>query len=349
MTRDALTAEGFSAAGANVGMVNNWFVDYYTNPDDNPYSGHAHALVGLLRFGFNREDWLFQWVEGAQRMHFDAGIRQVGMPDLSNTAGVEQGMATPDVPHAQVGPVRRTAEPPDPLEVMAVLGISLHAVQDFYTHSNWVEDPHPENGRGGPGIASLGYGETPTWFDVPPEVRRSSGQSRGLHRGEGHPARARQLAVEQEQAPQGRPQQGLAGPSEVPGVVRDGVLRHAAVDPRGPDLAGQRAAVEARAVAAHTRRRSGTTSPAPRRSRSSAGTGRAEASRASRSSAGSAPATRAASRACASRSATSMTAGPLPTGGRSTGTSGHSASTRPARSACRTCPRAGRIRCSRAS
>lgn len=39
MTRDALTAEGFGAAGANVGMVDNWFVDYYTNPDDDPYSG----------------------------------------------------------------------------------------------------------------------------------------------------------------------------------------------------------------------------------------------------------------------------------------------------------------------
>ena len=90
MTRDALTAEGFGRAGANVGMVNNWFVDYYTNPDDNPYSGHANALVGLLRFGFNREDWLHQWVEGAQRMHFDAGIRQVGMPDLSTTAGIDK-------------------------------------------------------------------------------------------------------------------------------------------------------------------------------------------------------------------------------------------------------------------
>ena len=90
MTRDALTAEGFGAAGANVGMVNNWFVDYYTNPDDNPYSGHANALVGFLRFKLNHEDWLHQWVEGARRMHFDAEKRQVPMPDLSNTAGVDK-------------------------------------------------------------------------------------------------------------------------------------------------------------------------------------------------------------------------------------------------------------------
>src|SRR5688572_31692692 len=90
MTRDALTAEGFGRAGADVGMVNNWFVDYYTNPDDNPYSGHANALVGFLRFKLNHEDWLHQWVEGARRMHFDAEKRQVPMPDLSNTAGVDK-------------------------------------------------------------------------------------------------------------------------------------------------------------------------------------------------------------------------------------------------------------------
>ena len=43
MTRDALTAEGFARPGANVGMVNNWFVDYYTNPDNNPLLGARQA------------------------------------------------------------------------------------------------------------------------------------------------------------------------------------------------------------------------------------------------------------------------------------------------------------------
>ena len=39
-----------------------------------------------------------------------------------------------------------------------------------------------------PGVASLGYGDTPTWFDVPPEVRATAGrQPRGLHGGEGRP------------------------------------------------------------------------------------------------------------------------------------------------------------------
>ena len=170
MTRDALTAEGFGVGGANVGMVNNWFVDYYTNPDDNPFSGHANALVGFLRFKLNHENWLHQWVEGARRLHFDAGRRQPEAPNLSNTAGVDHEWRR--LMFLTRKWVQRAGRENDPLEVMAVLGMSLHAVQDFYAHSNWVEDPDPEDGRGGPGIASLGFGETPTWFDVPPEVRQ---------------------------------------------------------------------------------------------------------------------------------------------------------------------------------
>jgi hypothetical protein len=183
MTRDALTAEGFSAAAADVGMVNNWFVDYYTNPDDNPYSGHAHALIGLTRFGSDRENWQNQWVEGAKRMHFDSESRQVGMPDLSTTAGVQKEwerlmfLTRKWVQYAGRQPN------PNPLDVMAVLGISLHSVQDFYTHSNWVEDPLPEKGRGGPGISSLGFGETPTWFDVPPTVRERLVDNRAVYTG----------------------------------------------------------------------------------------------------------------------------------------------------------------------
>ncbi len=183
LTRDALTAEGFSPAAADVGMVDNWFVDYYTNPDDNPYSGHAGALVGLTRFGFNHENWLPQWVEGARRLHFDYEKRQVGMPDLSTTAGIEkEWQRLMFLTRKWVRYAGRQSKP-DPLDVMAVLGISLHAVQDFYAHSNWVEDPVAENGRGGPGISSLGYGETPTWFDVPPQVRGQLVGNRAVYTG----------------------------------------------------------------------------------------------------------------------------------------------------------------------
>ncbi len=38
-----------------------------------------------------------------------------------------------------------------------ILGVSLHAIQDFYAHSNWVDTPNRRNR---------------TWFEVPPEERK---------------------------------------------------------------------------------------------------------------------------------------------------------------------------------
>lgn len=181
LTRDALTSEGFGPAAADVGMVDNWFTDYYTNPDKNPYSGHASWIIGVTRLGLARERWPNRWVEAARRMHFDAERRQVGMADLSGTAGVEQEWQR--LMHLTRRWVQYAGRRQDPLLVMAVTGISLHAVQDFYTHSNWVEDPHPEDGRGGPGVASLGYGDHPTWFDVPPQVRATLVGNRAVYTG----------------------------------------------------------------------------------------------------------------------------------------------------------------------
>jgi hypothetical protein len=191
MTRDALTAEGFGRAAADVGMVDNWFVDYYTNPGKNPYSGHAHFLLGWTRLGLDHENWLNVWVEGARRMHFDSESRQLGMPDLSNTAGIDQEWRR--LMFLTRKWVQYAGRQQDPVQVMAVLGISLHAVQDFYSHSNWVENIAATPGRGGPGLNALGVGGTPTWFDVSPEKRALLVGPRavytgvkGIPRGHGH-------------------------------------------------------------------------------------------------------------------------------------------------------------------
>ena len=69
ITHDAFTAEGASPGSADIGVVTNWFVDYYTNPDKNPYSGHGHALLALARLIPSlSEDWPDAWVRGAQRL-----------------------------------------------------------------------------------------------------------------------------------------------------------------------------------------------------------------------------------------------------------------------------------------
>ena len=113
------------------------------------------------------------------------------MPDLSTTAGVDKEWQR--LMFLTRKWVQYAGRQNNPYQVMAVLGISLHSVQDFYAHSNWVEDRNPEDGRGGPGVASLGFGETPTWFDVPPEVRKELTGNRavytgvkGIPRGHGH-------------------------------------------------------------------------------------------------------------------------------------------------------------------
>lgn len=187
LTRDALTSEGFGRAAADVGMVDNWFVDYYTNPDKNPYSGHASALIGVTRLGLARENWLQQWVSGARHMHFDSELHDLDHPNLSTTAGVEKEWQR--LMYLTRTWARYAGRNNDPLRLMAVMGISLHAVQDFYSHSNWVELLVATPGRGGPALASRGYGDAPTWFDIPPDVRKTlqiyTGV-KGIPRGHGH-------------------------------------------------------------------------------------------------------------------------------------------------------------------
>jgi hypothetical protein len=48
ITRDALLAEGFGATAADVVVVNNWFVDLYSNSSKIPQSGHADTAVSVL-------------------------------------------------------------------------------------------------------------------------------------------------------------------------------------------------------------------------------------------------------------------------------------------------------------
>ena len=83
----------------------------------------------------------------------------------------------------------------DPQELVAVLGMSLHEVQDFYAHTNWVEPPTDGFG-GGPDWQSLGYGSNPTWFDLPKAAREeqvvySANRAAGANTGSGTPTTTR--------------------------------------------------------------------------------------------------------------------------------------------------------------
>src|SRR5829696_936542 len=58
----------------------------------------------------------------------------------------------------------------DPLTVMAIVGMSLHTVQDFYAHTSWVETAGEFGSPNGPGW-SADYGSFPTYFDIPKSAR----------------------------------------------------------------------------------------------------------------------------------------------------------------------------------
>jgi hypothetical protein len=186
ITVDALRSEGFGQPAADVARVNNWFIDLYSQAKITPQSGHADTLetvlglgpIGLLKRIVRREHWSQAVIDAAHLSHFDPVER------LGNTAGIE----------GEWDRLRRTTylaaldarARNDPLQLLTAIGISLHQLQDFYSHSNWVE-VRPPNGGEGPEWEAQGQGRTPTWFDVPKRVRD---QSRvyvgGLPGGRGH-------------------------------------------------------------------------------------------------------------------------------------------------------------------
>jgi len=168
MTHDALTAEGFGATAANVGVLENWFVDYYWNAKENPFSGHGDMLTEMLANADPavKEYWPQFVVDGTNHMHFDSS--QPGFPDLSNPQGVdEEWQRLMRITRNALATAKSTR---DPLTVMAIVGMSLHTVQDFYAHTSWVETAGEFGSPNGPGW-SADYGSFPTYFDIPKSAR----------------------------------------------------------------------------------------------------------------------------------------------------------------------------------
>ncbi len=122
-TRAAAREWGFSEYAIRMLQLQNWYVDFYTN---DPTFGSRNE-VDLL--------------------HFD---------NLTTTRHVRAywGYFTDNTRRA----LERAANLNDPFRALSLLGMSLHAVQDFYAHSNWAE-LHPPVGRAYRSI---------TWFeDIP--------------------------------------------------------------------------------------------------------------------------------------------------------------------------------------
>jgi hypothetical protein len=165
LTRDAMGAEGFGTDAMGVAQVNNWFVDLYENSSKLPYSGHGGFWRRLLTGAIRSEHWRDDVVAAADRTHFDSSTTY-----LFNTAGVTHEW---DRLRRAVWTIAREArDDNDPAKLLTVLGVSLHQVQDFYTHTNWIE-PATGLSTEGPDWHARGFGSSPTWFDIPADQRDS--------------------------------------------------------------------------------------------------------------------------------------------------------------------------------
>ncbi len=114
LTQAVLSERGFGDDAIKITQVENWLTDYYSSSPTIPKS--------------KREE--------LEKLHFD-NLFTTGQvinywSRLINNVKTE---------------TQNAAHNNDPLASLTVLGIALHAVQDFYTHSNWVEThPRPADG-----------------------------------------------------------------------------------------------------------------------------------------------------------------------------------------------------------
>jgi hypothetical protein len=167
ITRDALIAEGFGATAQDVVVVNNWLVDLYSNSSKIPQSGHADTAVSVLGAFFeNDEKWPQEVLDAANRLHFDASLWDVANVGKAQIEWERLQRATTQL----LGSIKSVNGPNQEIQVLSTIGMGLHALQDFYSHSNWIEQ------QGVPGVdgtdwSKLPYGGTPTWFDVPKSAR----------------------------------------------------------------------------------------------------------------------------------------------------------------------------------
>jgi PLAT/LH2 domain/CARDB len=163
ITAEAMRAEGFGKPAADVGTIDNYFVDLYSNAEENPYSGDANWFVTLIGSGYgDREHWPAAVTSAAGLSHFDSQR----LRNFVDTAAAEREWSR--LRRAVFLELRAARAHRSALEVLTVIGSSLHPLQDFYAHTNWVE---PCCANRSPGWEAKGQGATPTWFDVPKAVR----------------------------------------------------------------------------------------------------------------------------------------------------------------------------------
>lgn len=151
LTRDALAQAGFGPDAVAVVEVENFYADGFSSATQVIDNRWVRALS-------LDDDWGALFGPAEMRLLSDESFHFSG---LENSAEVEDrwDQLVRGTYHAA-----KTAEREgDARGLLSVLGTSLHAVQDFYAHSNWAA------------LESRGLGPAlvpdPTWFDLPRAAR----------------------------------------------------------------------------------------------------------------------------------------------------------------------------------
>lgn len=103
LTREAMQVEGYGDAPVRVVQLQNWLVDYYSNRPLGPK-------------------------DQANTLHFD---NLFTADQIRNYTGRFKTNARTLIQQA--------AKNRDAVKVLTIMGMTLHGVQDFYSHSNWAE------------------------------------------------------------------------------------------------------------------------------------------------------------------------------------------------------------------
>ena len=149
MTEDVMRAEGFSDNAIRTAQAANFLIDFHEFIGNEKFAraldpGCRAQLAAVLKIGDSLQ-------------HFD---------DLETPTEVSHRWDSMIEGTKKVaGLYEKLPTGPDILGLVALLGASLHNVQDFYAHSNWVEFV----GKG----TLAPYGTSPTWLSVDRATREA--------------------------------------------------------------------------------------------------------------------------------------------------------------------------------
>lgn len=149
-TRVGMQQNGFSSDARLLAQFSNYLTDFFSVVgfeaiyERLPGGAPAGAPSGL--HGINMADMA--------RLHFDALTTEAQIEHQWKT--LEENTKKALEKWSADGSLKPAYKP---IVLISILGASLHAIQDFYSHSNWIK------------VAKRADGSIPLWFDVPAESR----------------------------------------------------------------------------------------------------------------------------------------------------------------------------------